>query len=71
MCKRYFTVLTPCTDLKLSQLNVTSPFNKKYSHCICILHFKVTPGELTIAQWAIQTWGIEMNVKLNFILISD
>ena len=71
MCKRYFTVLTSCTDLKLSQLNVTFPFNKKCSQCTCILHFKVRPGELMIGQWAIQAWGIEMNVKLNFILISD
>ena len=41
------------------------------------LHFKVRPGELfsipqkLIAQWTIQAWGLEMNNKLDFILIID
>lgn len=50
---------------------------QKYFEFIPFVHFKGRPGELffipqkMIAQWAIQAWGIEMNIKLNFILISE
>ena len=47
MCKHYFTVLIPCTDLKLWQLSVTNYSFKKCSQCTWILHFKVRPGELS------------------------
>ena len=64
----------PCTELKLSQFHVTTPLRNAVN-VSAFLHFKVRPGELfsipqeLIVQWAIQAWGIEMNIKLNFIVI--
>ena len=65
----------PCTELKLSRLHVTTLRNAV--DVLAFSHFKVRPGELfsipqkLIAQWAIEAWGIERNITLNFILISD
>ena len=64
----------PGTELNLSQLHVTTPLRNAIS-VPAFLHFKVRPSELfsilqkLIVQWAIQARGIEMNIKLNFIVI--
>ena len=61
----------PWTELKLSQLHVTTPLRNAIS-VPAFLHFKVRPGELfSIPQKVIasQGWGIEMKIKLNFIPI--
>ena len=66
----------PCTELTLSQLHATTPLRNAVN-VSSFLYLKVRPGELfsipqkLFAQWGIQAWGIEVNIKLNFILISD
>ena len=76
VCVQALLCCFPCTELKLSQLHVTAPLRNAVN-IPAFLHVKVRPGELysipqkLIAQWAIQAWGIEMNNKLDFILISD
>ena len=74
VCKHYFAVFNSLCRIKTFTAPCHYSFKKCSQHtCIFTLQGKTWWAVLhpSKAQLAIQAWGIEMNIKLNFIVISD